>query len=179
MRLFFAIDVPPLPPWVPGGPVTPRAVPEHITVRFLGDVSGERLDELRRAGVEAVEGLAPFPIELAPVGAFPSDRSPRVVYVAASTGAVELAEVARRLSDALSRIGIPPDPRPFVAHVTWRRIRSSRDRELAKTHVTEGRIEPPIASVVRALLLKESELAREGASHRTIGEFPLGSAGSA
>ena len=176
MRLFFAVDVPPLPPWDPGSRSATSAAPEHITVRFLGDVPSERCADLNRAGSEAVAGLRPFPIELAPIGAFPSERSPRIVYVAASSGTAELEALAARLTEALARIGIPPDPRPFAAHVTWRRIRSARDQSVARVRLTEGALGHPIATVVRALLLKESELSSAGAVHRVIAEFPLGAA---
>ncbi|MCL4308997.1 MAG: RNA 2',3'-cyclic phosphodiesterase [Candidatus Thermoplasmatota archaeon] len=176
MRLFFAVDVPPLPPWDPGSRSATSAAPEHITVRFLGDVPAERCADLNRAGSEAVAGLRRFPIELASIGAFPSERSPRIVYVTANSGTADLEALAARLTEALARIGIPPDPRPFAAHVTWRRIRSAHDQSVARVRLAEGTLGHPIVTVVRALLLKESELSSAGAVHRVIAEFPLGAA---
>ena len=176
MRLFFAVDVPPLPPWDPGSRSATSAAPEHITVRFLGDVPSERCADLNRAGSEAVAGLRRFPIELASIGAFPSERSPRIVYVTANSGTADLEALAARLTEALARIGIPPDPRPFAAHVTWRRIRSAHDQSVARVRLAEGTLGHPIVTVVRALLLKESELSSAGAVHRVIAEFPLGAA---
>ncbi len=174
MRLFFAVDVPPLPPWEPGALRPSATAPEHITIRFLGDVPADRVADLKRAGTTAAAGLRPFSVELARIGAFPSGRSPRIVYVAATAGASELEELATRVTDALARIGIPPDPRSFVAHVTWRRVRSAQDRDVARARLAEGTLQRPITTVVRALLLKESELSSAGAAHRVVAAFPLG-----
>src|SRR5687767_6154006 len=55
----------------------------HLTLRFLGNVAADRLDDLatalRRACAHA--DAAPFRITLEGAGCFPSTKSPRVVWI--------------------------------------------------------------------------------------------------
>ncbi len=173
MRLFFAIDLPPLPSWDPdrGGQ---DEEPSHLTVRFLGDLPPSRLPFLEAAGARAVRGIAPFPIALAPIGAFPSEREPRIVWVGVDDGGDALGRLAVRLSEELAHERFPAEPRPFVPHVTWRRIRSRSDRSLAEGWLAQRRLPTPIRARVDSLLLKESDLRPGRAVHTTVATFPLG-----
>ncbi len=177
MRTFFAIDLPPLPSWDPGRP-GPAEEPSHLTVRFLGDLPPSRLPVLEAAGARAVRGIAPFPITLAPIGAFPSEREPRIVWVGVDDGRDALGRLALRLSEELGRERFPAEPRPFVPHVTWRRIRGRSDRSLAEAWLAQRRLPAPIEARVDSLLLKESELRPERAVHTTLATFPLGAEAS-
>lgn len=177
MRLFFAIEGPPLPPWDPATAATePAGVLAHLTLEFLGEVASDRLAELESVGRATVVGVVPFEIELGRVGAFPSERDPRVVWVGVDRGVEPLIELRRRLRENLSRTGIPLEDRPFLAHVTWRRVRGSRDAGIARAHLAEGRLARTAATTVDRLRLKASDLRSSGAVHRTVAEFPLGAA---
>lgn len=181
MRLFYAVEVPPLPPWDPEGSAPSAGAdtaPTHLTVRFLGERPESILTDLVRAGQEAARPLRPFAIEMREVGAFPAAHAPRVVWIGIGQGSEELRGLERGLTEALRSLGIPPETRPFVPHVTWRRIRSSADRERARRWL-DGRA-LPVARTGRvdALLLKESELGPNGARHRTLATFPLGREGA-
>ncbi|MGI0055575.1 MAG: RNA 2',3'-cyclic phosphodiesterase [Thermoplasmata archaeon] len=176
MRLFYAVETPELPPWDEEAATSsnPEA-PPHLTVRFLGEVDPARVPELERAGAEAVRALAPFELALDRVGAFPTESAPRIVWIGVGDGSTQLEELHRRLDAALEEAGVARDPRPFVAHVTWRRIRSARDREQARRLIEDARRPAtPRSIVVGALLLRESRLGRNGALHRTVREFRLG-----
>ncbi|MFQ6117437.1 MAG: RNA 2',3'-cyclic phosphodiesterase, partial [Candidatus Bipolaricaulia bacterium] len=43
----------------------------HITLKFLGEIAPERVEELRLAAEVVSEGLEPFSLELDLLGAFP------------------------------------------------------------------------------------------------------------
>jgi RNA 2',3'-cyclic 3'-phosphodiesterase len=151
--------------------------PAHVTLRFLGEVDPDGIERIVAAMPAAAGSVAPFDLGLGGVGAFPSAAGPRVVWLRVREGEDEVRRLAAGVSDALARIGWPPEPGPFVPHVTLFRVRSPRDRQRA-LDLLEGRTAPPTAPVVRvrAVALKESRLGPHGAEHRVLREFTLGGA---
>jgi 2'-5' RNA ligase len=99
----------------------------HITLRFIGDID-ERLAREIRMSFESVEAQ-PFTIRLKGVGAF-GGNDPHTIYA----GVAESPEI-RRLQSALERqcqmLGLPPEGRKFMPHVTLARLRSP---DLANVH---------------------------------------------
>jgi RNA 2',3'-cyclic 3'-phosphodiesterase len=173
MRAFVAVDVPPLAE----GAERRGSAPPHVTLRFLGEIPAAALPQIvRRLGLVAAAS-APFDLGLAGVGAFPTRRDPRVVWVGASDGAAELTALAAEVRRALAEFGTPERDDTFVPHVTWFRVRSPADRRAA-LDVLEGRrpAPPPRRGRVEELLLKESVLGAGGAVHRTVAAFRLGAA---
>lgn len=169
MRAFVAVEL----DAAPEGPA-----PEHLTLRFLGEIPPEEIDALAAALSEAVREMPAFEFTLDGVGAFPSRERPRVVWWGARGGAERLRELAARVDDALDRAGHPKDRESFVPHVTLFRVRSSRDVARARA-LLDGSVPlpPPRPVRVRQIVLKESRLGPEGARHRTVRAFPLAGAG--
>jgi len=179
VRLFFAVDTPALPAWDPSAPVTEgseTAAPAHLTVRFLGEVDPAQLPPIEAAAARAVIGVAEFDLELDEIGAFPSRRAPRIVWLGAAVGREQLHDLARRLSSELATVGILPEGREFVPHVTWRRIRSRQDARIARQWLERTALASPLRGRVKVLELKQSELSNAGARHTTLRSFPLGGA---
>jgi 2'-5' RNA ligase len=96
----------------------------HYTLRFLGDL-GE--DGARRAAEAARQAAAQhhgFDVRLGGLGAFPSPRKARVLWIGLAEGAEPLVAVARSVEDALRRGGFGRADRPFAAHLTIGRVRN-------------------------------------------------------
>jgi RNA 2',3'-cyclic 3'-phosphodiesterase len=111
------------------GPVAAelRWVPEenlHLTLRFLGHVTADEAGRAGDAAREAAGGAAPFRIALGGVGAFPSLRASRVVWVGVADDTGGLAALAAALEAQLVARGFPPADRPFRAHLTVARARA-------------------------------------------------------
>ena len=102
-------------------------VPEqnfHVTLKFLGYVEPDRLDEVNAAVKAALEGLPPFGITLSGVGAFPKPSRPSVVWVGITAGGEELKTLAERIERGLEQIGFDREARAFNPHITMGRVRS-------------------------------------------------------
>jgi RNA 2',3'-cyclic 3'-phosphodiesterase len=93
----------------------------HITTKFIGEWPDERLEEVERA-LAAPSLPEPIPIELRGVGFLPNPHSPRV-FLAAVHAPASLAELARETDQALERLGITAEKRPFSPHLTLARIK--------------------------------------------------------
>lgn len=169
MRAFLAIDVD-----ATSSPEQPVVAPTHLTLRFLGDVPPESVSGLVAAIRPVGRHHAPFSLVLAGVDAFPSRSAPRVVWVGVTDGRDAVVRLAGDLADALATVGVPPEPPPFVPHVTLFRVRSAADRDRALGLLRGLDPSPaPRAVAVREFSLKESTLTPGGALHRTLERFPL------
>lgn len=179
MRLFFAL---PLPEGTRRALAALRADvgkarwvrPEqlHVTMRFLGEVDEERAVGL----VERVERVrASWPavrVAVRGLGLFGSPERPRVLW-AALDPAGEVRRIAADLEACVRDVGLPPEERPFTAHVTLARlVRPDRRalRELLDRHV--GFETAPFD--VPALVLYRSTLTSAGAVHEARWSFALG-----
>jgi 2'-5' RNA ligase len=106
----------------------------HITLRFIGDVdermaseAAETLDEIRRP---------PFLVALEGLSWFGADK-PRAI-VARIKSTAPLVELQADQEWRLRRIGLPPEPRKYIPHVTLARLRSSSPHAVANYLGTRG-----------------------------------------
>lgn len=179
MRLFFAL---PLPEevrralaalrrdvgkarWVPPAQM-------HLTMRFLGEV-----DEARAARVlELVEpASAAWPsvrIALRGLGLFGSAERPRVLF-AAIDPVEDVMRIARDLEARVRDAGLPPEERPFRAHVTLARIQRADRRALRRLLDEHQRFSSEPFDVPE-LVLYRSTLTHEGAIHEALHRIRIG-----
>jgi 2'-5' RNA ligase len=88
-----------------------------VTLKFLGDVRRERLDDVTRAMAAVAEATKAFKTRLGGFGAFPSVRHPRVIWLA--VGATpELRLLKQDLEWSLGDMGFEAETRAFHPHVT-------------------------------------------------------------
>ncbi len=172
-RLFVAVPLPPVT--VPGlGTVSGGggALP-HITLKFLGEVAAGRVAPLAPALERALRGAGSFGLSLRGLGAFPNEERPRVLYVNVEQGREELSSLARRVEEGLAGLGFPPEPRPFVAHLTVKRLRPGRSVEEARELLERHRGTRLLATWISRVELVESLLQPGGAVHTPLAAFPL------
>ena len=106
----------------------------HLTLRFIGDIDPETADAVD----EVMAGIRrkPFTVTLEGLGYFGGDK-PRAIVARAqpSPALVELQAEQERL---LRRIGIAPEARRFVPHVTLARMRNASQTAVAHYLGTRG-----------------------------------------
>ncbi len=131
MRLFTAIDLPSeillrlerlLSALRPEAPIKWSPLDNlHVTTKFIGEWPEPRLAELQ----EVLRGTVPrqpFELELQGLGWFPSERSPRVLWLGVE-GGNPLRTLVAETEQALSELGIAKEEREFSAHLTLARIK--------------------------------------------------------
>lgn len=149
----------------------PRWIPVenlHVTMKFLGSVQEERVDGLIDAlrAVAARHGRAT--LTLGAPGAFPSVRTPRVLWVGIDDPDRHLAAIAADVDQALAPQGFEPEHRPFRAHVTIARIPEPAPVDL------DGITVDPIEVPLEHLTLFQSHLGRGPARYEALARLPLG-----
>lgn len=148
----------------------------HLTLKFLGEVDRGRLPELREALARATAGVAPLELRLGGVGAFPSLRSPRVLWLGVE-GPPALGALRDGVEDTMGELGFDRETRDFHPHVTLGRARRGAGRRAFEgLEEVAGRVELDAACRAESVELMESVLRRRGAvysavsSHRLEGE---------
>ena len=94
----------------------------HITLKFFGEVTSDRLEPIEELLQIATQGMAPLAVTLTGGGAFPSSRRPRVLRLEVSAGP-DLELLQDRLERGAEQIGFAPEGRPFRPHITLGRVR--------------------------------------------------------
>jgi len=93
----------------------------HLTLKFLGDVDEERIEQIKDACSEAINTSC-FTAEIKGTGAFPSENYIRVVWVGVGSGADLLANIKTQLDEKLTPLGFKDDFE-FRPHVTLARVK--------------------------------------------------------
>nr|WP_291428585.1 RNA 2',3'-cyclic phosphodiesterase [Deinococcus sp.] len=98
----------------------------HVTLAYLPAVPNERVDELKRLGVQLMQDLAPMQVHLRGTGYHPNEGSPRVWFV--KVEAEGLPELAQALRDGIHELGLRTDDQPFKGHITLARKKGPAPR---------------------------------------------------
>ncbi len=104
-------------------------VPEniHLTLRFLGYIEKDTLPGLNKIVSDAVSSQEPFNISIGNIGAFPSLKRPRIVYVCVDEKENNLLKLYENLNKQVEGLGIKEESRKYVGHITLGRIRTQKN----------------------------------------------------
>jgi RNA 2',3'-cyclic 3'-phosphodiesterase len=140
----------------------------HITLRFIGDVDGRTADEIvdRLDRIDREE----FQISLSGVGSFGS-KKPHSVWAGVSPSP-ELNALQGEIERICQRVGLAPDPRKFMPHVTLARLRSARVDDVVHYLSGRGNFHTLPFTVGRFVLMSSKESVG-GGPYLTEEVFPL------
>ncbi|MBN2094461.1 MAG: RNA 2',3'-cyclic phosphodiesterase [Candidatus Aenigmarchaeota archaeon] len=178
MRLFVAVNIPDALKAKIGGMAKTLDMPGlrrtseknlHLTLKFLGDVSEDKLTgvvaALRRVS------LHPFKASIGDYGFFPDSRNIRVVWLGLARGREEMAKLHWIIDEALAREGFARE-RNFESHLTVARASFLKDKGLLLQRMQGfdfmGEFE------VSGFDLMESFLKQGGPEYRVVSSFNLG-----
>ncbi|MCL4559393.1 MAG: RNA 2',3'-cyclic phosphodiesterase [Chloroflexi bacterium] len=100
--------------WVPSENI-------HLTLKFLGEVSTNNLEILTKILQSAVSRHHCFQIKIGTLGAFPSVRRPRVIWIGIQAPP-DLSSLQHSIEAETIRLGYAAEERPFSAHLTLGRV---------------------------------------------------------
>jgi len=123
----------------------------HVTLKFLGDVAGDTLGQVKQALEPLSERHEPFEARTSDFGAFPSEKKARILWAGVGEGSESLRTVAQSVEDLLQTAGFAREQRPYVPHLTLARARG-RQAKLENT----GLSAPALRFTVYSVELVES-----------------------
>jgi 2'-5' RNA ligase len=148
----------------------------HLTLKFLGNIPVDTIDNLTAAIREACRGVPPFRVEVGGLGVFPNPRRVQVVWVGLAGDIENLAQLQKRIDSALVPLGFTPESRPFTPHLTLARVRDraapAQKQELGRI-VAAARFEDVESLRVDAVHLMKSQLTPEGPVYDRISSITL------
>ena len=149
----------------------------HLTLKFLGNIPSKRVTEITEAIKEAAQGISPFNLEISGLGAFPSIRQARVLWVGIGGEVDKLSRLQKNIDSALAALGFAKEERPFVPHLTLARIRegaSPPERRSFGELVGSTTFEDKYHVEVEAIRLMRSQLTPAGAIYTCLSAVGLG-----
>jgi 2'-5' RNA ligase len=146
----------------------------HVTLKFLGDTSDHRIDDVREALAAAVDAadVAPFSAEFAGLGVFPSLAYINVVWLGVEAGGEEMTRLQAAVEPRLVELGFEEEDHEFTPHVTLARMEHAGGKERVQELVRERHPEAGTMEVTE-VRLTESELTPDGPEYATVERFEL------
>ena len=141
----------------------------HLTIRFLGDISENEVEDIDAALREI--RYKPFSLEFQGLDVFSSGERVRSLWIGISSK-VDIVYLKKRVDRTLFRVGVEPDARRYVPHVTLARL-GGRRRPLAH-YFKYVDSQTRVSADVKALTLFSSYLGRNGAVYSPVSRYPLG-----
>ncbi len=147
----------------------------HLTLQFLGDVSPANLELLAQAlRIEAAAHPA-FEVSVGGLGAFPTPRRPRVIWVGMNAPAA-LFSLRRGIQTITARLGYPPEERAFSPHLTIGRVNqnaSTADLRRIQAALEKTQVDTLGSFSVQAVTLFKSDLQPGGSVYTRLYTLPL------
>lgn len=139
----------------------------HVTLCFLGDMTPEQVDPVRRV-CRTASAFSAAPLATAQALWLPR-RRPRVLSVELEDSVGLLGSLQARLAAELARTGtFTPEPRSFLPHVTLARVRGDAGRPPAELPAP-----PAISFAAEQVVLYRSHLGRGPARYEALHRVPL------
>lgn len=157
------------------GHETIRWIPEesiHLTLKFLGEVSGEQAAAVQASLAPLCAAHRPFGLTIAGSGAFPTAKSPNILWVGVARSEA-LLKLAREIDRAMAALGFEEEGRPFSPHLTIGRVKERRAGAAAAKELSTFRDRVFGSIEVNRILLMESRLKPGGAEYTARAGFTL------
>jgi len=140
----------------------------HLTLKFLGNVAPELIEEIKPALARIASQTAPIRIEPEACGAFPTIKSPRVIWVGIRGQIGPLAELVRRVETAMVPLGFEQEGRPFKPHLTVGRVKGRLRLQALQQILLEHRDFSAEAFDAAEVVLYKSDLRPDGARYTPL-----------
>jgi 2'-5' RNA ligase len=147
----------------------------HLTLRFLGNVRCDQVEELVNSVRAACESRQAMRLHAEQVGFFPNERLPRVVWVGVRDERGDLASLQAAVSEATALFTVEDTETGFKGHLTIGRINRTR---AADWRVLADAAQPLAECcfgewTAGAVEVVRSELSQGGSRYVRVAEVPL------
>ncbi len=150
----------------------------HLTLKFLGNIQAAQVEDIARAVAHEVRDQPPITLGAAGLGAFPSRRKPRVLWIGMEGEVQRLTRIQSRVENALELLGFAREKRPFRPHLTIGRVKDRRRLQSLIDAMAELKIPEFDSFDVTEIILYKSDLRPTGAIYTKLHRMPLAASAS-
>jgi 2'-5' RNA ligase len=150
----------------------------HLTLKFLGETTSDRIPAIVTGLEQAAGGKTPFDLSMTGVGCFPNLQRPRVVWAGLRGDMGALRRLQEAVEEHIAPLGYPTEARAFSPHLTLGRAR--REASTGALAAFGKQIEQVGAATaeavnwrVEAVSLMRSDLKPSGALYTRLAHVPL------
>jgi RNA 2',3'-cyclic 3'-phosphodiesterase len=151
--------------------VNPKSI--HLTLKFLGNIEEGSIETIAQGIQNGIKGFKPWSVAVKNMGAFPSLKSPRVVWVGIDDQDGQLVRLQNQIEKEMSKLGFEEEKRKFSAHLTLGRVRSPKGKDELVKYLLDERERVFEEIKVDQVILFKSELKPTGAVYTVLKEFAL------
>ncbi len=148
----------------------------HMTLKFLGEVTGERRTVIVEVMERVVTGSAPFPVTVSGVRIVRRRGRPHMVWGVLADPNDSLRQLHEKTECLLAHSGFDRERRPLAPHVTLARVRqgiAAWEAEQLESWVAALEDSEAMEFTVESVALMRSELRPGGAEYTVCRRFPL------
>ncbi|MGD0207735.1 MAG: RNA 2',3'-cyclic phosphodiesterase [Verrucomicrobiota bacterium] len=189
LRLFIGIPIPePVQDEIIRGqqelqPLAPRDVARwarpdqfHLTLRFLGDVPADGVEDLKKSVGAVCRNAWPLSLRAEGVGFFPNPRSPRVIWVGINDREGRLVDLQKQIEAAVGPFSPEPGEKNFTGHATLGRLKNPKPSDIRDLAARAQSLEKRLFGewTAHEIEIIRSELSPAGAHYTSLAAFRLG-----
>ena len=145
----------------------------HLTLKFLGNIHPAQVEDIALAVAQEVRDEPPITLGAAGLGAFPSRRKPRVIWIGMEGEVQRLTRIQARVENALEPLGFVREKRPFQPHLTIGRVKDRRRLQALIDAMATLDMEPFNSFDADEIILYKSDLRPTGAIYTKLHRMPL------
>lgn len=147
----------------------------HFTVKFLGEVDGEKISMIGEVIEKVAFSREQFSIDVKEAGVFPNMLYPHVFWVGESSS-LPFKELCHNVDAELEKLGFSREKNNATAHITLGRMRKADVKKVYLMLKDANDILSRERQSVRVerITLMESVLGRNGARYRILSNFNMG-----
>jgi 2'-5' RNA ligase len=151
--------------------VKPRSI--HLTLKFLGNIHPDQVEDIALAVAQEIRDYPPITLRPASLGAFPSLKKPRVIWVGMEGEVQRLNGIQAQVEKALEPLGFVREKRGFRPHLTIGRVKDRRRLQSLVDAMATLDMEPFNSFDADEIILYKSDLRPTGAIYTKLHRMPL------
>ncbi len=134
----------------------------HLTLKFLGDISQNKIQKIIKLIPGIYKDAAPFAFDITHLGAFPKISRPNIIWVGIENNADKLRGLADKLEHGLVSLGFAKKPKKFSPHITIGRVKNFKGVKKFIEAIESIQIDPPLLQDDITISLYQSTLTSQG-----------------
>jgi len=148
----------------------------HLTLRFLGDVPADGVEDLKKSVGAVCRNVRPLFLRAEGVGFFPNPRSPRVIWVGINDREGYLVDLQKQIETAIGQFSPEPGEKNFTGHVTLGRLKNPKPSDIRDLAARAQSLEKRLFGewTAHEIEIIRSELSPAGARYTSLAAFRLG-----
>ena len=142
----------------------------HFTLKFLGEITEAKANEVTAALRKICSALSPFSVSLKGVGVFPSLQYIKVIWIGMESE--EFFMLAKLVDSGMGKLGFKQE-RNIVPHLTVGRVKAAGNKARLQEQISALKNVKIGDMTVNSVKLNKSELTRKGPIYTDIEEISL------